>query len=113
MAQEIVARFHSQQAAEAALADFEARFRHGTLPEDMPEHTISIPDNEIALVQILKLAGLTASTSEALRMIDQGAVKLDGGKVEDKALQIQGGASVTIQVGKRKFARVTIQSSGK
>ncbi len=113
LAQEIVARFHSQQAAEAALADFEARFRHGALPEDMPEHTISIPDNEIALVQILKLAGLTASTSEALRMIDQGAVKLDGGKVEDKALQIQGGASVTIQVGKRKFARVMIQSSGK
>ncbi len=113
LAQEIVARFHSQQAAEAALADFEARFRHGALPEDMPEHTIPIPDNEIALVQILKLAGLTASTSEALRMIDQGAVKLDGGKVEDKALQIQGGTSVTIQVGKRKFARVTIQSSGK
>lgn len=113
LAQEIVARFHSRQAAEAALADFEARFRHGALPEDMPEHTIPIPDNEIALVQILKLAGLTASTSEALRMIDQGAVKLDGKKVENKAIQIQSGASVTIQVGKRKFARVTIHSSGK
>lgn len=113
LAQEIVARFHSRQAAEAALADFEARFRHGALPEDMPEHTIPIPDNEIALVQILKLAGLTASTSEALRMIDQGAVKLDGEKVENKAIQIQSGASVTIQVGKRKFARVTIHSSGK
>lgn len=113
LAQEIVARFHSRQAAEAALADFEARFRHGALPEDVPEHTIPIPDNEIALVQILKLAGLTASTSEALRMIDQGAVKLDGKKVENKAIQIQSGASVTIQVGKRKFARVTIHSSGK
>lgn len=113
LAQEIVARFHSQQDAEAALADFEARFRHGALPEDMPEHTLTIPDKEIALVQILKSAGLTASTSEALRMIEQGAVKLDSEKVENKTIQIQCGTSVIIQVGKRKFARVTIRFSDK
>lgn len=113
LAQEMVARFHSLQDAEAALADFEARFRYGALPEDMPEHTLTTPDKEIALVQILKSTGLTASTSEALRMIEQGAVKLDSEKVENKAIQIQCGSSVTIQVGKRKFARVTIQASGK
>ncbi len=109
LAQEIVARFHSQKDAEAALADFEARFRHGALPDEIPEKIIPSPDSEIALVQLLKQTGLTASTSEALRMIEQGAVKLDGEKVENKSTQIKRGETVIIQVGKRKFARAIIQ----
>ena len=109
LAQEIVARFHSQQAAEEALADFEARFRHGALPDEIPEKIIPTTDGEIPLVQLLKQAGLTASTSEALRMIEQGAVKLDGEKVEDKSTKIKRGESVVIQVGKRKFAKAIIQ----
>lgn len=109
LAQEIVVRFHSQQAAEEALADFEARFRHGALPDEIPEKIIPTTDGEIPLVQLLKQAGLTASTSEALRMIEQGAVKLDGEKVEDKSIKIKRGESVVIQVGKRKFAKTIIQ----
>ena len=109
LAQEIVARFHSQQDAAEALADFEARFKHGALPDEIPEKIIQAQDNEMPLVQILKLAGLTASTSEALRMIDQGAVKLNGEKIEDKSIKIMRGESVVIQVGKRKFAKAVIQ----
>ena len=109
LAQEIVARFHSQQTAEEALADFEARFRHGALPDEIPETIIPTTDGEIPLVQLLKQTGLTASTSEALRMIEQGAVKLDGEKVEDKSIKIKRGESVVIQVGKRKFAKAIIQ----
>jgi len=107
MAQELVARFHSKQAAIDALAEFEARFQKGVLPEDMPEITIACTDGHIGIAQMLKQAGLVSSTSEALRMIDAGAVKLDGEKISDKALQLK--ASVVVaQVGKRKFGRVTI-----
>ena len=102
-------RLQGPQAATGALADSEARFKHGELPDDMPEITIQSQDGEFPLVQLLKQAGLTASTSEALRMIDQGAVKLNGEKVEDKSLKISRGQSVVIQVGKRKFAKATIQ----
>ena len=108
-AQEIVARFHSQRDAEEALADFETRFKHGALPDEIPETTIQAPENEIPLVQVLKQSGLTTSTSEALRMIEQGAVKLDGEKVEDKSTKIKRGESVVNQVGKRKFAKAIIQ----
>ncbi|WP_297325696.1 tyrosine--tRNA ligase [Nitrosomonas sp.] len=108
-AQEIVARFHSQRDAEEALADFEARFKHGALPDEITEKTIQIQDDAIPLVQLLKLTELTVSTSEALRMIGQGAVKLDGERVEDKSAKIARGKSVVIQVGKRKFARAIIQ----
>ena len=108
-AQEIVARFHSPQDAKQALADFEARFKHGALPDEIPQKIIQIQDNEIPLVQLLKLSELTASTSEALRMISQGAVKLDGEKVEDKSTQLARGKSVILQVGKRKCARIIIQ----
>ncbi len=106
-AQEIVARFHSQSAAEAALADFDARHRGG-IPDDIPEVTLAIQGESISIVQLLKQAGLTPSTAEANRMIEQGGVKLDGEKVSDKALAIKSGAMVVAQVGKRKFARVTI-----
>jgi tyrosyl-tRNA synthetase len=107
-AQEIVARFHGKKAAETALADFEARFRQGALPEDMPEVSISAASESMAIANVLKEAGLTGTTSEAMRMIQQGGVKLDGEKVSDKALQIARGANVVLQIGKRKFARVKI-----
>ncbi|WP_394809704.1 tyrosine--tRNA ligase [Nitrosomonas sp.] len=109
LAQEIVTRFHSQRDAAEALADFESRFKHGALPNEIPEKIIQTQDNEMSLVQILKLTGLTASTSEALRMIDQGAVKINGEKIEDKSTKIARGKSVVIQVGKRKFVKTIIQ----
>jgi tyrosyl-tRNA synthetase len=108
LAQEIVARFHSKQAAEAALAEFEARFRQGVLPDDMPEINVASTDGHIGIAQLLKQAGLVPSTSEALRMIEQGGVKLDGEKISDKALQLKAGAVVVAQVGKRKFGRVSV-----
>ena len=108
LAQELVARFHSQKAAEDALAEFEARFQKGVLPDDMQELDVASDDGKIGIAQLLKQAGLVASTSEALRMIDQGGVKLDGEKVSDKALQLKAGAVVVAQVGKRKFGRVSV-----
>ena len=107
-AQEIVARFHDRAAAEKALADFEARFKQGELPQDIPEIDLSADGDALALVQALKQAGLTSSTSEAMRMIGQGGVKLDGEKISDKGVQLAKGQSVVLQVGKRKFARVTV-----
>ena len=106
-AQEIVTRFHSRVAAEAALKDFEAR-HHGGIPEDISEITLSGGTDGIILAQLLKQAGLTPSTAEALRMIEQGGVKIDGEKVSDKNLRISKGKTVVAQVGKRKFARITI-----
>ncbi len=107
-AQEIVARFHDKAAAAKALADFEARFRQGGIPDDIPAVTVRAGAGGIAIANLLKDAGLMASTSEALRMIAQGGVKLDGEKISDKALKLGKGAQVVVQVGKRKFARVTI-----
>ncbi len=110
-AQEIVARFHCKQDAEAALHDFETRFKRGALPDDMPEITIMTKDSAVPLPQLLKQTELTASTSEALRLVKQGGIKLDGNKVEDKNVKITCGQTVVIQVGKRKFARVTVVKS--
>ena len=103
-AKEIVARFHSQAAAQKAEADFESMFRHGEVPQEMPEKTVS----ETAIVKVLKLADLVPSTSEAARMIEQGGVKVNGEKVSDKNLSLRRGETLVIQVGKRKFARVRI-----
>ena len=103
LAQELVARFHSQVAAEKALEDFLARFQRGVIPEEMPQ--ISMPAGPIA--QVLKQSGLVASTSEALRMIDGNGVRIDGEKVGDKSLILVAGETVVLQVGKRKFARIT------
>ena len=108
LAQEIVTRFHTQKKAEEALAEFEARFQQGVLPEDLPEVSVFANEGSIGIAQLLKQAGLVASTSEALRMITQGAVKLDGEKVSDKSLELQAGQVVVAQVGKRKFGKVTI-----
>jgi tyrosyl-tRNA synthetase len=106
-AQEMVGRFHDRAAAEHALTAFEARFREGALPEDMPEVAV-MASEPVALVQVLKQAGLTASTSEAMRMIDQGGVRIDGEKVSDKALTLAPGTTAVLQVGKRRFARVRV-----
>ncbi len=106
-AQEIVARFHSQADAEKALADFQTRSKGG-IPDDVPEVFVTIEGDTIGIAQLLKLAGLVASTSEAFRSIEQGGIKLDGEKVSDKALMLNKGVSVVAQVGKRKFANVTI-----
>ncbi|MDP2026847.1 tyrosine--tRNA ligase [Sulfuriferula sp.] len=108
-AQEIVARFHDAAAAALALTDFESRFRQGGMPETMPEHTLSAGTAGLAIANILKQAGLTASTSEALRMIEQGGVKLDGEKITDKSLILNAGKQMVLQVGKRKFARVLLE----
>ena len=105
-AQEIVERFHGRAAAEAALADFETRFKKGDIPDDIAEVKLSAPGG-MAIAQVLKQANLTPSTSEANRMIEQGGVKIDGDKVSDKALKLAPGTYV-IQVGKRKFARITL-----
>jgi len=107
-AQEIVERFHGRAAAEKALADFDARFREGGIPDDIPEVRLAGGADGLAIAQVLKQARLTSSTSEALRMIEQGGVKLNGEKVSDKALKLVGGAAVVLQVGKRKFARIVI-----
>lgn len=105
LAQEIVARFHGTAAADAALADFESRFRMGGVPDEMSE--IVVPAAEgITVAQALKQGGLCASTSEALRMIDQGGVRIDGEKVGDRSARLMGQTTVVVQVGKRKFVRV-------
>ncbi len=108
LAQEIVQRFHSRQAAEDALTDFEARFRQGAIPEDIEEVCIACGAEGMPIAQVMKQAGLTGSTSEALRMIEQGGVRLDGEKVSDRALILRPGTTVVIQVGKRKYARISL-----
>lgn len=104
LSQEIVARFHSQAAAEDALADFNNRARGG-IPDDIPE--VQLTGAPLGIGQLLKQANLCASTSEALRMVEQGGVRIDGAVVSDKGLKVEVGTFV-LQVGKRKFARVTL-----
>lgn len=109
LAQEMVERFHDQAAAAMALEDFEARFRQGAIPDDIPEFVLVGADDGLSIVQALRQAGLTASTSEAMRMIDQGGVRLNGEKVTDKALEMRGRESFVLQIGKRKFARLRLK----
>ena len=108
-AREIVARFHGSKAAEKAEAEFDQRFREGAMPESMPEISVTAAPGGIVIAQLLKQAGLTPSTSEAQRMIEQGGVKLDGERVADKGLKLMPGRTVIAQVGKRKFARITLK----
>jgi tyrosyl-tRNA synthetase len=107
-AKEIVARFHDCKAADDAEAEFEQRFRHGVLPEDMPEMRLEL-GGETSFAQLLKLAGLVESTSEANRLIEQGGVKVDGARLSDRSLKAERGKTYVIQVGKRKFARVSLR----
>jgi len=105
---EIVERFHGRAAAERAHRDFEARFQRHELPADLPEVRLPAGGGSMLLTQVLKQAGLTASTSEALRMIEQGGVKLDGERVSDKGTTLAAGTTAVLQVGKRKAARITL-----
>jgi tyrosyl-tRNA synthetase len=108
LGKEIVARFHSPAAAEAALAEFESRFKDGAMPENMPEVTLATGGAGIPIAQLAKQAGVVDSTSEALRLIAQRGLKLDGDVVGDKGLVVAAGTTVVVQAGKRKFARVTV-----
>lgn len=110
LAQEIIERFHSSSAAQKALENFEARFQKGQMPEEMDELTLASMEEGYPIANLLKDAGLTGSTSESLRMIKQGAVKIDGEKVSDNKLYVAKGSKHVYQVGKRKFARVKISS---
>ena len=108
LAKEIIARFHDDAAAEAAHQDFIQRFQKNAIPDEMPEVQISLGDEGIAIGNLLKEAKLVGSTSDAIRMIKQGAVKIDGDKVEDTRLVISEPGERVYQVGKRKFARITL-----
>lgn len=108
LAKEIIARFHSETEAEAAYQDFVQRFSKNAIPDDMPEASLTLPADGLPIANLLKEAGLVASTSEALRMIKQGAVKINGEKVSDKGLVVNQSGEAVYQVGKRKFARITL-----
>jgi tyrosyl-tRNA synthetase len=109
LAQEIIERFHNKAAAEQALLDFDARFKQGAIPDDISDVALSVgPDGVLGITALLKQAGLAPSSAEANRNIEQGGVKIDGAKVSDRALNLGPGVYV-VQVGKRKFARVTIR----
>ena len=108
-AQEIVARFHSKAAADAALAEFDARFRGGAVPENIDEVVLQTNGAGMPIAQLAKQAGIVDSTSEALRLIAQRGMKIDGDVIADKALVVPAGRTVVVQAGKRRFARVTVK----
>lgn len=109
LAQEIVERFHGTLAAKKALEDFEARFQRGAMPEEIDEYTLGSENGGYLIANLLKDVGLTKSTSDAMRMIKQGAVKVDGEKISDHKMMFNIGTKHVYQVGKRKFARVIIK----
>lgn len=109
LALELVERFHDANAAERALQEFERRFRQGMVPEEIEQVTLSAVEGGLPIANLLKQAGLTPSTSEALRMLKQGAVKIDGARVEDRELRLRPGFDAVVQVGKRKFRRVALR----
>jgi len=109
LAKELIARFHSEEDAQAAHNDFIQRFQKKALPDEIPELTVTIAEDTILIANLLKEANLVASTSEAMRMIKQGAVKLNGEeKITDTKLEIAKGTTAIYQVGKRKFANITV-----
>ncbi len=108
LGQEIVARFHSEANAEAAKQEFVSRFQKGAMPDEIPELSLESQNNEIGIAHLLKNAQLVSSTSDAFRMIKQGAVKIDGERVDDRSLTIAAGTTHIYQVGKRKFAKVSV-----
>ncbi|MDE0361160.1 MAG: tyrosine--tRNA ligase [Rhodospirillaceae bacterium] len=110
LAREIVARFHDEAAAEQAQQDFVARHRHGRAPDQMPEVVLNCPDASLGIGYVLRDCGLVASTSEAIRMVRQGAVRVDGNRISDPRLALDAdGVPKTVQVGKRKFVRLTLK----
>lgn len=108
LAMEIVARFHDDTAADAAKAEFIARFQKGAMPDEIADVSVISRDGTLGIAHLLKDAGLVNSTSEAFRMIKQGAVKIDGERVADRSIEIAAGTTHVYQVGKRKFARVSV-----
>lgn len=109
LAEELVARFHSPDAGERAKQSFIARFQKGAMPDELPEVAVPAPpDGQLPIANLLKEAGLVKSTSEALRMIEQGAVRIDGERIGDKGTAMESGSTHIYQVGKRRFARVTV-----
>ena len=108
LAEELIARFHDVQSAQKARQNFIDRFAKGAIPDEMPELTLKLDGSTIGVAVMLQRAGLTSSNSESFRMIQQGAVKLDGEKVEDKGLNLDQGKVLVAQIGKRKFARITL-----
>jgi len=109
LGEEIVARFHSEDEATQARENFIARFQKGAMPDDIPGLELATVDGQLAIANLLKDAGLTKTTSESLRMLKQGAVKIDGKKMEDKGLLVESGSEHIYQVGKRRFAKVKLK----
>ena len=109
LAHELTARFHGDGAANQAAEDFSRRHRLGETPEDMPEVTIAVSDSGVPLGELVRRAGLAASNAEAMRLIAQGAVRLDGERISDRSMVVPAGSSSVLQVGKRRFARVSIE----
>ena len=108
LAGELVARFHDQAAAESEKAEFIARFQKGAMPQEIRDVSVSGKGGKLGIAHLLRDAGLVASTSEAIRMIKAGAVKIEGAKIEDRSLEVAAGTCQVYQVGKRKFARVSV-----
>lgn len=108
LAREIIERFHDKAAADAAEAEFNARFQKGAVPNDIKDVTVAAPTGEIGIMQLIKAAGLAPSNAEAGRNIDQGGVRIDGESVRDRTLKIQAGAEFVLQVGKRRWACVKV-----
>jgi tyrosyl-tRNA synthetase len=112
LAAEIIARFHDEQAAQQALNNFIARFQKGAMPDEMPERCLKLSEPSLGIAAVLCQAGLVQSNAEAMRMIKQNAVKIDGERISDRSLQCAAGETHVYQVGKRRFARVTLEASG-
>ncbi len=111
LAEEIVERFHSAAMAKQAYENFTAQFQQGAVPDDLKEIRLESPTKEgLPMASIIKMAGLTESTSEAIRMIKQGAVRFDGERVQDQHVMIKAGETFVLQVGKRRFAKVTLSN---
>ncbi len=110
LGEELVERFHNSEEARLARENFVAQFQKGEVPEDMPEITLKVESSGLAIANIIKLAGLTDSTSDALRMIQQGAVKLDGERVNDRGTLLYAGQAFILQVGRRRFAKVNLSA---
>ncbi len=108
LAMELVEQFHDSKAAEAAKAEFVSRFQKGAMPDSIDEVSVSSQDGSLGVAHLLKEAGLVSSTSEAFRMIEQGAVRIDGERIEDRWLQISAGSTSVYQVGKRRFSRISL-----
>lgn len=108
LAREIVERFHNAAAADAAENEFNARFQKGAVPSDIPEVTVAAAGGEIGVMQMIRAAGLAASNGEAGRNIDQGGVRINGEQIRDRGLKIKAGEQFVLQVGKRRWARVTV-----